>query len=42
MKIKISFWKVIFLFLMAAGFYATIVRYTRGLGASTNLSDQFP
>jgi len=42
MKLKISFWKVIFLFLMAAGFYATIVRYTQGLGASTHLSDQFP
>ena len=42
MKIKFTFWKLVFLFLMAAGFYATIVRFTRGLGAATNLSDQFP
>src|SRR5205085_38749 len=27
---------------MAAGFYATVVRFTQGLGRSTNLSDQFP
>ena len=27
---------------MAAGVYATVLRFTRGLGASTNLSDQFP
>jgi len=27
---------------MAAGLYATVVRFTQGLGASTNLSDQFP
>jgi len=42
MKIKFTFWKLVFLFLMAAGFCATIVRFTRGLGAATNLSDQFP
>jgi len=39
---KFTFWKLIFLFLMAAGLYATFVRFTQGLGASTNLSDQFP
>ena len=27
---------------MAAGVYCTYVRFARGLGASTNLSDQFP
>ncbi len=37
-----TFWKLLFVFLMAAGFYATFVRFTKGLGASTNLSDQFP
>jgi Ni/Fe-hydrogenase subunit HybB-like protein len=42
MKLKLTFWKTIFLFLMAAGLYATIIRFTRGLGPSTNLSDQFP
>jgi Ni/Fe-hydrogenase subunit HybB-like protein len=42
MKIKLSLWKLIFLALMAAGFYATVVRFTQGLGPSTNLNDQFP
>jgi Ni/Fe-hydrogenase subunit HybB-like protein len=42
MRTKVTFWKLVFLALMAAGFYATVVRFTRGLGASTNLSDQFP
>jgi Ni/Fe-hydrogenase subunit HybB-like protein len=42
MKIRFTFWKAVFLFLMAAGLYATIVRFTQGLGRSTNLSDQFP
>ncbi len=42
MKVKLSFWKVVFLALIAMGFYATIVRFTQGLGRSTNLSDQFP
>jgi Ni/Fe-hydrogenase subunit HybB-like protein len=42
MKIRFTFWKAVFLFLMAAAFYATIVRFTQGLGRSTNLNDQFP
>jgi Ni/Fe-hydrogenase subunit HybB-like protein len=42
MKSRLTFWKLVFLALMAAGFYATVVRFTRGLGPSTNLSDQFP
>src|SRR3954447_19654196 len=42
MKLKFTFWKLVFLALMAAGFYATIVRFTQGLGRSTNLNDQFP
>lgn len=39
---RFTLWKVIFFAIMAAGLYATVVRFTRGLGASTNLSDQFP
>lgn len=39
---RITFWKLVFLFLMAGGLYATFLRFTRGLGASTNLNDQFP
>lgn len=42
MKMKITFWKIVFLFLMAAGVCATYVRFAKGLGAATNLSDQFP
>jgi Ni/Fe-hydrogenase subunit HybB-like protein len=42
MKVKWSFWKLVFLALMAAAFYATVVRFTEGLGHSTNLNDQFP
>ena len=41
-KFRFTFWKAIFLFIMAAGVYATWIRFARGLGASTNLSDQFP
>ena len=39
---RLTFWKLVFLFLMAGGLYATFIRFTQGLGASTNLSDQFP
>ncbi len=42
MKLRLTFWKTVFLFLMAAGFYAAVVRFTQGLGSATNLSDQFP
>lgn len=35
-------WKVIFGGIMAAGVYATVVRFTQGLGPATNLSDEFP
>lgn len=39
---KVTFWRVLFVILMILGAYATFVRFTKGLGASTNLSDQFP
>ena len=42
MKIKLTFWRCIFLVIMAAGLYSTFVRYFRGLGAVSNMSDQFP
>ena len=42
MKIKFTFWKLIFMAFMAAGVYATAVRFLQGLGPSTNLNDQFP
>src|SRR5438045_8553205 len=39
---RLTFWKLVFFFLMAGGLYATFIRFTQGLGASTNLNDQFP
>ena len=38
----VTFWRAVFTALMLAGAYATYVRFVRGLGASTNLNDQFP
>src|SRR5208282_2557197 len=39
---KITFWRVILVLILLVGAYATLVRFTKGLGASTNLSDAFP
>jgi len=39
---RITFWRVVFVVLVLAGLYATWIRFTQGLGASTNLSDEFP
>jgi c(7)-type cytochrome triheme protein len=39
---KPTFWRVVFLIVLAGGLYTTFIRFTRGLGASTALSDQFP
>ena len=41
-KVKITFWRVVLALLLIAGAYATILRFARGLGASTNLNDAFP
>lgn len=37
-----TFWKSVFLVLMIAGLYSTVVRFAFGLGAATHLSDNFP
>jgi Ni/Fe-hydrogenase subunit HybB-like protein len=42
MKGRITFWRVVFFVILAAGLYATVLRFTKGLGAVTNLSDRFP
>jgi Ni/Fe-hydrogenase subunit HybB-like protein len=42
MKMKLTFWRLVFFALMTVGFYGTVVRFTQGLGRSTNLNDQFP
>jgi Ni/Fe-hydrogenase subunit HybB-like protein len=39
---RFTFWKAVFLAIMVAGIYCTYLRFFRGLGASTNLNDQFP
>lgn len=38
----LTFWKVTAGLIIAAGLVSTVVRFTQGLGASTNLSDEFP
>ncbi len=42
MKFKLTFWRVVFLVIMALGLYSTYVRYLHGLGAVSNMTDQFP
>ncbi len=39
---RLTFWRIVLLLLLAAGLYSTFVRFFHGLGAATNLSDQFP
>jgi Ni/Fe-hydrogenase subunit HybB-like protein len=39
---KIGFWKPLFAVILVAGLYSTYVRFFHGLGAATNLSDEFP
>ena len=39
---KLTFWRTVLVLILAAGFYSTVLRFTKGLGAATNLSDQFP
>lgn len=41
-KFRFTFWKLVLLFFIVAGTYSTWIRFRYGLGASTNLSDQFP
>jgi Ni/Fe-hydrogenase subunit HybB-like protein len=42
MKIRLTFWKTVWLVIMGLGLYSTYVRYARGLGAVSNMTDQFP
>ena len=42
MKTKFTFWRVVFLVIMALGLYSSYVRYLHGLGAVSNMTDQFP
>jgi c(7)-type cytochrome triheme protein len=38
----LSFWRVVAAVVFVAGIWATVVRFSQGLGAATNLSDEFP
>lgn len=42
MKFKLTFWRAILVIVLCFGAAATYVRIFKGLGGSTNLSDQFP
>src|SRR5580765_1901475 len=39
---RITFWRSVFLIVLACGLYSTYLRFSAGLGASTALSDRFP
>ncbi len=39
---QLTVWKSIGIILLTAGAASTVLRFTQGLGASTNLSDEFP
>jgi Ni/Fe-hydrogenase subunit HybB-like protein len=39
---KLTFWRAVLLVILSAGFYPTLLRFTKGLGAATHLSDRFP
>ena len=39
---ELTFWRTVAAAVLITGFYATIIRFTQGLGASTGLSDGFP
>ena len=39
---RLTFWQGIFIVVMAAGLYASYLRFFHGLGAATHLSDGFP
>jgi Ni/Fe-hydrogenase subunit HybB-like protein len=39
---RITFWRAVLALILATGFYSTILRFSKGLGAATALSDKFP
>jgi len=41
-KVKITFWRAVLAAVMVVAAYASYIRFFKGLGASTNLSDAFP
>ena len=41
-RIRFTFWKAVLLIIMVPAIYCTYLRFFRGLGAATHLSDQLP
>jgi Ni/Fe-hydrogenase subunit HybB-like protein len=41
-RIRPIFWRIVAVLILSAGAYATFVRFTKGLGASTNMTDTWP
>ena len=41
-RYRLTFWRGLFLLLMALGLTSAVLRFTQGLGAVTNLSDRYP
>ena len=39
---RLTFWRAVLAIILLLGSYATVLRFTQGLGASTHLSDAFP
>ncbi len=39
---RLTFWKSVLAVILVVGGYSIFIRFTKGLGASTNLSDSFP
>jgi Ni/Fe-hydrogenase subunit HybB-like protein len=39
---KFTFWRAVLVVILSAGFYSTLLRFTKGLGAATHLTDRFP
>lgn len=39
---RLTLWQGVLLAVLAAGLYATVLRFAQGLGAATHLSDEFP
>src|SRR5450756_479319 len=42
MKFKLTFWRVVFIVIMGLGLYSAFIRFFYGLGAASNMTDQFP
>ena len=39
---KFTFWRAVLVVILAAGFYSTLLRFTKGLGAATHLTRPLP